>query len=91
MLLKGATDYKITYYRIKTGNSPCYHTEAFGVVAANFISNGQYKNVILTNQNRISSIPVRGHQRSPWAHRAAWYFTASMKIDQSYKMSSLCC
>ena len=40
--------------------------EAVGV---NFISNSQYKNVILTNQNTILFVVVRGHQKSPRVYR----------------------
>ena len=42
------------------------------VVVVNFISDRQYKNKdnLLTKQDTTLVIAVRGHQRSPWAHRA---------------------
>ena len=42
------------------------------LVVVNFISDRQYKNKdnLLTKQNTTLVIAVRGHQRSPWAHRA---------------------
>ena len=49
------------------------------VVVVNFISDRQYKNKdnLLTKQDTTLVIAVRGHQRSPWAHRAGglfWWF-----------------
>ena len=38
-------------------------------VGVNFISNSQYKNVILTNQNTILFVLVRGHQKSAQVYR----------------------
>ena len=42
------------------------------VVVVNFISDRQYKNKdkLVTKQNTSLLLTVRGHQRSPWAHRA---------------------
>ena len=41
-------------------------------LVVNIISDRQYKNKdkLLTKQNTVLLIAVRGHQRSPWAHRA---------------------
>ena len=49
-----------------------YRIEHVVVVVVNFISDRQYKNKdkFLTKQNTPLLIAVRGHQRSPWAHRA---------------------
>ena len=41
-------------------------------VVVNFISDRHYKNKdnLLTKQESTLVIAVRGHERSPWAHRA---------------------